>query len=82
LLHVSEWTSWALVNKGIFFVKEGPEAHPVLSFLDFSTARINDLTALEKQPWPLWISASEDGKSVMYGQSDLFVNIMLVENFR
>jgi Tol biopolymer transport system component/DNA-binding winged helix-turn-helix (wHTH) protein len=82
-LHVSQWTSWALADDCIFFVKEAADAHPTLRSLDLRTARITDITPLEKQPWPLWISASADGSFVIYGQTDMYLsNIMLVENFR
>jgi hypothetical protein len=82
-LHVSQWTSWALADKRIFFVKEAADANPMQRLLDLRSAHIADLTPLEKQPWPLWISASADGRFVIYGQLDMSVsNIMLVENFR
>ena len=82
-LHVSQWTSWALADERIFFVKEGADANPMLRSLDLRSAHITDLAPLEKQPWPLWISASADGRVVIYGQLDMYVsNIMLVENFR
>jgi Tol biopolymer transport system component len=82
-LHVSQWTSWALADNRIFFVTEPADAHPILRSLDLRTAHITDITPLEKQPWPLWISASADGNFVIYGQTDMYLsNIMLVENFR
>jgi Tol biopolymer transport system component/DNA-binding winged helix-turn-helix (wHTH) protein len=82
-LHLNQWTGWSLVDKGIFFVREGHNAHPVLRFLDFKTARVKDIAPLDKQPWPLWVSASADGKLVLYEQLDLEANnIMLLENFR
>jgi hypothetical protein len=81
-IHVSQWTSWALVDEGIFFVREGAEAHPVLRYLDFATSRVKDIAPLDKQPWPLWVSASANGKFVLYQQIDMYVtNVMLVENF-
>jgi Tol biopolymer transport system component len=83
LLHVSQSTSWALVNTGIFFVRESPDAHPVLRFLDFATARVKDITPLDKQPWPLWVSVSADGKFALCQQIDMYVsNVMALENFR
>jgi hypothetical protein len=83
LLHVSQSTSWALVNTGIFFVRESPDAHPVLRFLAFATARVKDITPLDKQPWPLWVSVSADGKFALYQQIDMYVsNVMALENFR
>ena len=82
-LQLQQWTGWALADKGVFFVREGPDAHPVLRFLDFATDRVHDVTPLERQPWPLWISASVDGRFVMYQQIDKEVrNIMLLDNFQ
>jgi Tol biopolymer transport system component len=82
-LHLNQWTGWTLVDRGIFFVREGPEAHPVLRFLDFYTNRMKDMTPLDKQPWPLWVSASADGKSALYQHVDMDVsNVMALENFR
>ena len=82
-LHVSQWTSWALVDRGIFFVREPADGHPVLRFLDFATANVKDIAPLTKQPWPLWVSASANGRFVLYQQIDMYVsNVMLLENFR
>ena len=82
-VHVSQWTSWALVDKGIFFVREATDAHPVLRYLDLASGRVKDIATLDKQPWPLWISASADRKFVLYQQIDMLVsNVMLLENFR
>jgi Tol biopolymer transport system component len=82
-VHLNQWTGWALVDKGIFFVREGPQAHPVLRFLDFATNRMKDITHLDKQPWPLWVSASANGKSALYQHVDMDVsNVMALENFR
>lgn len=81
-IHLQQWTGWALSDKGIFFVREGPDAHPVLRFFDFATSRVKEVASLEKQPWPLWISASTDGRFVAYQQVDMAVsNIMLLDNF-
>lgn len=81
-LHLNQWTGWALVDKGIFFVREGPGAHPVLRFLAFRSNRVKDITPLPKQPWPLWVSTSVDGKVVLYEQVDTEIsNVMALENF-
>jgi Tol biopolymer transport system component/DNA-binding winged helix-turn-helix (wHTH) protein len=82
-LHTQQWTGWTLTDKGIFFVREGPIQGPTLRFLDFATAHVKDVASLEKQSWPLSISASADGAFVVYQQADLEIsNIMLLENFR
>ena len=80
-IHLHQWRDWALVDNGILFFRERSAAHPVLSFFDFATATVNDLATLEK-PGD-WISASADGKFVLYDQFDQEEsNIMLLENFR
>jgi Tol biopolymer transport system component/DNA-binding winged helix-turn-helix (wHTH) protein len=80
-LHVQKWRDWALVDNGILFFRERSAPHPVLSFFDFATARANDVATFEK-PGD-WISASADGKFVLYDQfDDQESNIMLLENFR
>jgi Tol biopolymer transport system component len=80
-IHLYKWRDWALVDNGIFFSRERSAPHPVLSFFDFATARVNDVVTLEKPGE--WISASADGKFVLYNQFDHEEsNIMLLENFR
>ena len=82
-LHLEDWSNWALVNKGIFFLHDTPQAHPMMSFLDLATAGIRDVTPLQKQPWHPRVSVSADGHFVLYQQIDMRVsNIMLLENFR
>jgi hypothetical protein len=80
-IHLHQWRDWTLVDNGILFFRERSAPHPVLSFFDFATARANDVAAFEK-PGD-WISASADGKFVLYDQFDHEEsNIMLLENFR
>ena len=64
-IHLQRWKDWALVDDGIFFPSEGsPSPRTVLKFFDFATARVRDVTTLEKPGE--WISASADGKFVLY----------------
>ena len=83
-IHVEHWSGWALVDSGIFFLSEESAQHPVVRFFDFSSARIRDVVTLEKPvEWRSWISASADGKFLLYPQQDQEEsNIMLLENFR
>jgi len=77
-------SGWALADNGIFFLSEESAQHPLIRFFDFSSAHIKDVVALEgRVPWRSWISASADGKFVLYPQNDQDEsNIMLLENFR
>ncbi len=83
-IHVEHWSGWALSDNGIFFLSEESAQHPVIRFFDFSAARIKDVVTLEMPvPRRSWISASADGKFVLYPQNDQDEsNIMLLENFR
>jgi hypothetical protein len=79
--HLQQWRDWTLVDDGIFFFRQRSAPKSVLSFFDFATARVRDVTTLEKPGE--WISASVDGKFVLYHQLDHEEsNIMLLENFR
>jgi Tol biopolymer transport system component/DNA-binding winged helix-turn-helix (wHTH) protein len=81
-LHTEQWTGWALTDHGIFFVRGGPTEGKIVRFLDFVTAHVAEVASLEKQDWPLSITASADGAFVVYQQVDLDTsNIMLLENF-
>jgi hypothetical protein len=83
-IHLHQWTYWALADNGIFFFSEESSPHPVLKFFNFVTASTKDVVSLGKPiPWMSWISASANGKFVLYQQQDqVESNIMLLENFR
>jgi len=83
-IHLQQWNNWALTDNGVFFLSEESDRHPVIRFFDFSSTRIKDVVTLEgRVPWRSWISASADGKFVLYPQNDQDEsNIMLLENFR
>jgi len=83
-IHLQQWNNWALTDNGVFFLSEESAQHPLIRFFDFSAARIKDVVTLEgRVPWRSWISASADGKFVLYPQNDQDEsNIMLLENFR
>jgi Tol biopolymer transport system component len=80
-IHIQQWRDWALVNNGIFFIPERSEPNAALKFFDFAKGSINSIATIEKPGE--WISASADGKFVLYHQFDEFESgIMLLENFR
>jgi Tol biopolymer transport system component len=81
-IHVHEWKDWALVDSGIFLRSErSQDPRAVLRFFDFATATLKNVTLFEKPGE--WISASADGKFVLYHQEDhQESNIMMLENFQ
>jgi Tol biopolymer transport system component/DNA-binding winged helix-turn-helix (wHTH) protein len=79
-IHTQQWRDWALVDKGIFFVPERSAPNSNLKVFNFATGRISNVATIEKPGE--WISASADGKFVLYHQFDEGEsNIMLLENF-
>ena len=79
-IHLQQWRDWALVDKGILFVPKRSTPNSILKFFDFAAGRISSVATIGKPGE--WISASADGKFVLYHQFDeLESGIMLLENF-
>lgn len=79
-IHLQNWRDWTLVDKGIFFVPKRSTPNSILKFFDFATGKISGVATIEKPGE--WISASANGKIVLYHQFDeLESGIMLLENF-
>jgi hypothetical protein len=74
---------WTIVGNGIFFIRT-PDSNGqnALCFYEFATGRTKTITTISHTiDW--LISASPDGKSVLYSQVDVAGrDLMLVENFR
>jgi len=69
------------VEKGIYFVARDINQQPNVMFFDFATTRVNKIATLDKLPF--WLSASPDGRSVLYEHLDQEnSHIMLLQNFR
>jgi eukaryotic-like serine/threonine-protein kinase len=80
-MHLQAWKDWFPVKNGILFFPERSVAHPLLRFFHFDTERIEDVTTLDKPGG--WMSASEDGRFILYDQEDYHEsNMMFLENFR
>jgi Tol biopolymer transport system component len=74
------WASWAPTARGLYFVEEGVEGAPSLSFYDFATQETKKVAALEK--FPFWLAISKDGTKAAFQQSEQpQSNIMVQENF-
>ena len=75
---VRNFSSFALADKGIFFI---PRDEAAVWFLDFSTRAIRSVATLEE---PLGdLAVSPDGRTILYSQRDnVGSDLMLVENFR
>jgi Tol biopolymer transport system component/DNA-binding winged helix-turn-helix (wHTH) protein len=81
LVQPSTWASWSLTDDGIYFVEQGANNIPILSFYDFRNRQTRRITALES--FPFWLAASADGKFVAFEQEKVRSSyVMLRENFR
>jgi Tol biopolymer transport system component/DNA-binding winged helix-turn-helix (wHTH) protein len=79
------WATWSVVdegpNRGIVFAQPSGSGAPVVSVFDLATRRVKTVGHLGIAPF--WLSASRDGKVVVYDQPGWQQSqIMLVENFR
>jgi len=81
---VSYWGHWAVTESGLYLLDVDAEPHPTIEFYSFATRRITPALSLETKPspWQPSLSASRDGRTVFYSQSDPQSVIKMVENFR
>jgi Tol biopolymer transport system component/DNA-binding winged helix-turn-helix (wHTH) protein len=81
---VSYWGHWAVTESGLYLLDADAEPRPMIEFYSFATRRITPVLSLGKSPspWQPSLSASRDGRTVFYTQSDPQSVIKMVENFR
>jgi Tol biopolymer transport system component len=81
---VSYWGHWAVTESGLYLLDADAEPRPTIEFYSFATRRIAPVLSLEKKPsaWQPSLSASRDGRTVFYTQSDPQSAIKMAENFR
>jgi Tol biopolymer transport system component len=81
---VSYWGHLAVTESGLYLLDVDAEPRPAIEFYSFATRRITPVLSLEKTPgpWQPSLSASRDGRTVFYTQSDPQSVIKMVENFR
>jgi Tol biopolymer transport system component/DNA-binding winged helix-turn-helix (wHTH) protein len=81
---VSYFGHWAVTESGLYLLDADAEPRPTIEFYSFATRRITPVLSLEKSPndWQPSLSASRDGRTLFYTQSDPQSVIRMVENFR
>ncbi len=80
----SLWSEWRMVQSGIYFFNPTISPNGRIDFFDFASRETTPILTLDS-PFPMFggLAVSPDGKSLLYGQSELdFSYIMLVRNFR
>jgi Tol biopolymer transport system component/DNA-binding winged helix-turn-helix (wHTH) protein len=79
------WAYWAVVEKGIYYIRSDGKNHFMIEFFDFATRKSTLIAPLEKipSPWEKGFAVSADGNWLLYSQLDQNnSDIMVVENFR
>jgi Tol biopolymer transport system component len=79
---VGYWGHLAVTDTGLYFLDADAEPRPIIEFYSFATHRIVPVLPLEKYPsaWQPSLSASADGRSIFYSQSEPQSGILMVEN--
>jgi len=63
------WASWSATSRGIFFSPpEGANTTRSIDFYDFQTRLTRQISLLDRSPF--WLSASADGKEVLFDQAE------------
>src|SRR5262249_1895682 len=78
------WGCWDVTETGMYFFDVDASPKPALDFYDFKTHLITKVFEPEGQltPESPVVSASRDGRTVFYSQSDLTSTIMIVDNLQ
>jgi hypothetical protein len=73
-----------VTESGLYLLDADAEPRPTIEFYSFATRRITPVLSLEKSSnaWQPSLSASRDGRTLFYTQSDPQSVIKMVENFR
>jgi len=63
------WAAWSASSRGIFFIPaESPHIASSIVFYDFQTRLTRQISLLDRTPF--WLSASADGKEVLFNQAE------------
>ena len=84
-VRLASWGDWAVLDNGIYFInREGANLASTIRFYSFGTRKLSTVARLDKAmpPEEADFDVSPDGNSILYGQVNKSVDIMMVENFR
>jgi Tol biopolymer transport system component len=78
---VAHHTTFAVNERGVYFITPARAGNAAIEFLDFSTSKVRRVAVLNNPPKP-GLDVSRDGKWLLYSQHDEFTSdLMLLENF-
>ena len=81
LEQIAFWSTFAVGDAGIYFLRLDMVSGTQLEFLDFATSRVKTIANIDK-PWFYDLTVSPDGRYILYTRIEQQGNdLMLVENF-
>jgi Tol biopolymer transport system component len=82
--HLGYWGHFAVTDFGLYLVDADAEPGPTIMYYDFQTRRIKPVLVLKKDPlaWTANLSASRDGRTLLFAQAELKGAIFMAENFQ
>jgi hypothetical protein len=83
-LHRGYWGHFAVTDTGIYLVDSEAVPKPTIMFYNFQTKLLTPVHQLEEDPirWTANLSASRDGRTVLFAQGTQHSSITMLENFR
>jgi hypothetical protein len=82
--HLGYWGHFAVTEAGLYLVDADAESGPTIMYYDFQTRKIKPVLVLKQNPlaWTANLSASRDGRTVLFVQAESKSAIMMAENFQ
>jgi hypothetical protein len=82
--HLGYWGHFALADKGLYFVDSSTEPEPTIIYYDFQSRRLKPIMMLKPgaHTWTANLSASRDGRTLLYAQFESRNSIMMADNLR
>jgi serine/threonine protein kinase len=83
-LHLGYWGHFAITEAGLYLVDADAKSGPTIMYYDFQTRRIKPVLVLKQDPlpWTANLSASRDGRTLLYVQAESKSTILMAENFQ
>jgi Tol biopolymer transport system component/serine/threonine protein kinase len=82
--HLGYWGHFAVTDAGLYLIDADAEPGPTIMYYNFQTRRINPVLLLKQNPlpWTANLSASRDGRTVLFVQAESKSAIFMAENFQ
>jgi serine/threonine protein kinase/Tol biopolymer transport system component len=82
--HLGYWGHFAVAEAGLYLVDADAEPGPTIMYYDLRTRRIKPVLVLKQDPlpWTANLSASRDGRTVLFVQAESKSAIFMAENFQ